>query len=55
MQQLRIRSIKGGIEGLEDEIKDLKAKLYDKSQEASDAISFDDVDRGDEDEDDEED
>ncbi len=42
MQQLRIRSIKGGFEDLEDEIKDLKAKLYDKSQEESDA-SFEDV------------
>ena len=55
MQQLRIRSIKGGIGDLEDEIKDLKAKLYDKSQEEPDIISFDDVDKGDEDEDDDED
>lgn len=54
MQQLKIRSIKGGIEDLEDEIKDLKAKLYDKSQGDVD-FSFDDVDRGDEDEDDDED
>ncbi|WP_370088670.1 hypothetical protein [Ekhidna sp.] len=54
MQQLKIRSIKGGIEDLEDEIKDLKAKLYDKSQSEED-FSFDDVDKGDEDEDDDED
>ncbi|MEP0986011.1 hypothetical protein [Ekhidna sp.] len=33
MQQLKIRSIKGGIDDLKDEIVELKAKLYDKSQE----------------------
>ena len=33
LQQLRIRSIKNGIEDLEGEIVELKAKLYDKSQE----------------------
>ena len=55
MQQLRIRNIKSGIEGLENEIKDLKAKLYDKSQEPSEIMSFDDIDSGDEDEEDEED
>lgn len=32
MQQLRIRSIKEGIEDLENEVKELKAKLYDKGQ-----------------------
>ena len=32
MQQLRIRSIKSGTADLEDEIKELKAKLYDKGQ-----------------------
>ena len=59
LQQLRIRSIKSGIEDLREEVKELKAKLYDQSQETPAApqdlsdISFDDVDRGDEDEDDE--
>ena len=33
LQQLKIRSIKSGIEDLENEIVELKAKLYDKSQE----------------------
>lgn len=33
LQQLRIRSIKNGIDDLKDEIVELKAKLYDKSQE----------------------
>lgn len=55
MQQLRIRNIKGGVEELESEIIDLKAKLYDKSQSELEDISFDDVDRGDEGEDDDED
>lgn len=32
MQQLRIRTIKSGTEDLENEIKELKAKLYDKGQ-----------------------
>lgn len=54
MQQLRIRSIKNGIEDMEAEITELKAKLYDKSQEPSD-LSFDDVDKGDEDADEDED
>ena len=34
MQQLKIRSIKQGVDELKDEIVDLKAKLYDKSQGA---------------------
>lgn len=33
MQQLRINSIKGGIDELKSEIVELKAKLYDKAQE----------------------
>lgn len=33
LQQLKIRNIKTGIEDLESEIVELKAKLYDKSQE----------------------
>ena len=32
MQQMRIRSIKEGIGNLENEVKELKAKLYDKGQ-----------------------
>ena len=32
MQQLRIKSIKDGIEDLKEEVKELKAKLYDKGQ-----------------------
>ena len=32
MQQLRIRNIKEGIGDLENEVKELKAKLYDKGQ-----------------------
>lgn len=32
MQQLRIRNIKEGIEDLQEEVKELKAKLYDKGQ-----------------------
>ena len=51
IQQMKVRSIKGGIEDLEDEVKSLKAKLYDQSQ--SEELSFDDVDQGDEDEDEE--
>ncbi|MEO9483112.1 MAG: hypothetical protein ABJG47_06685 [Ekhidna sp.] len=35
LQQIRIRSIKNGIDDLENEIVELKAKLYDKSQEES--------------------
>ena len=52
MQQLRIKNIKEGIEGLEDEVKELKAKLYDKglgimpdeieSQEGESVIEEDD-------------
>ena len=38
MQQLRIRNIKQGIGDLEDQIVELKAKLYDKSQEEPDSI-----------------
>ncbi|MEP1034273.1 hypothetical protein [Ekhidna sp.] len=33
LQQLKIHSIKNGVADLKDEIVDLKAKLYDKSQE----------------------
>ena len=32
MQQLRIRNVKEGIGDLENEVKELKAKLYDKGQ-----------------------
>ena len=32
MQQLRIRKVKEGMQGLENEIKELKAKLYDQGQ-----------------------
>ena len=32
MQQLRIRNIKSGIVDLENEVKELKAKLYDRGQ-----------------------
>lgn len=32
MQQLRIKSVKDGMEDLENEVKELKAKLYDKGQ-----------------------
>lgn len=40
MQQLRIRNIKKGIEGLETQIVELKAKLYDQSevQEATNEV-----------------
>ena len=55
LQQIKIHSIKSGIDELKDEIIDLKAKLYDKSQEEAQEISFDDVDKGDEDEDEDED
>lgn len=54
LHQLRIHNIKSGIDELKDEIVELKAKLYDKSQEESDS-SFDDVDKGDEDEDEDDD
>ena len=40
LQQIRIRSIKSGIEDLESEIVELKAKLYDKSQEEDDTSSI---------------
>ena len=32
MQQWRIRNIKSGIEGLENQVRELKAKLYDQGQ-----------------------
>ena len=56
MQQIRIHKLKGEIGDLENEVTELKAKLYDQSQEATaiaEEISFDDVDKGDEDADDE--
>ncbi len=36
MQQFKIYSIKSDMEDLEDEIKEIKVKLYDKSQEEDD-------------------
>lgn len=53
MQQLKIRSIKGGIDDLKDEIVDLKAKLYDKSQEVEEPAFEEDSDSGEDEEDDE--
>ena len=56
MQQMRIHKLKNDIGNLESEVTELKAKLYDKSQEATaiaEEISFDDVDKGDEDADEE--
>lgn len=56
MQQIRIYKLKNEIEDLESKVTELKAKLYDKSQDATaiaEEISFDDVDKGDEDADDE--
>lgn len=50
MQQLRIKSIKTGIEDLEDEVKDLKAKLYDRAQ--GDLVLNDPDDEEEEDDDD---
>lgn len=50
LQQLKIRNIKTGIEDLESEIVELKAKLYDKSQEEPEMP--DDEDEADDDEDD---
>ncbi len=57
MQQMRIHKLKNDIGELEDEVVGLKAKLYDKSQEvpAIEDNSFDDVDKGDEDADEEDD
>lgn len=58
MQQMRIHKLKNDIGDLESEVTELKAKLYDKSQEEkaiSEEISFDDVDKGDEDADEEDD
>lgn len=52
LQQLKIRSIKGGIEDLEAEIVELKAKLYDKSQEEPEISTLVEED-SEEDEDDE--
>ncbi|MEO9869051.1 hypothetical protein [Ekhidna sp.] len=54
LQQLKIRSIKGGIDDLKDEIVDLKAKLYDKSQSEPD-FSFEDSDESEEEDEDDED
>ncbi|WP_436514660.1 hypothetical protein [Ekhidna sp. To15] len=53
MQQLRIRSIKNGIEDLEAEVVELKAKLYDKGQEENDLPAEDEALQSEEDEDDE--
>ncbi|WP_424962795.1 hypothetical protein [Ekhidna sp.] len=56
MQQIRIHKLKNDIGDLESEVTELKAKLYDKSQEENalvEEISFDDVDKGDEDADEE--
>ena len=56
MQQVRIRNIKSGIDGLETQIKELKAKLYDKGQTeipelidsaADDSVSEDDAENED--------
>ena len=53
MQQVRIKNIKDGISDLENEVKDLKAKLYDKGQgmlpeefesEESESVSSEDED-----------
>ena len=51
LQQIKIHSIKNRIDELKAEVINLKAKLYDKSQKEAD-ISFDAVDKGEEDEDD---
>ncbi len=56
LAQLKIHSIKSGIDDLKSEIVELKAKLYDKAQEGDDDPEEDDEDdseEGDEDEDDE--
>jgi len=50
MQQLRIRNIKSGIQSLENEVKDLKAKLYDKEQKGIAENSEADEDGSDEEE-----
>ena len=54
MQQIRIHGLKGEIGDLNDEVRDLKAKLYDKSQEEPE-LSLEEVNDGDEDEEEEED
>ncbi len=55
LQQLKIRSIKSGKEDLEGEIVELKAKLYDKSQEEAESTPEIEVEGEDEDEDEDED
>ena len=44
MQQLRIRNIKSNIEGLENQVKELKAKLYDQGQTEISEISYSETD-----------
>lgn len=55
LQQLKIRTIKSGIDDLKDEIVELKAKLYDKSQEEELNVSVEEEDSGEEEEDEDED
>ncbi len=54
LAQLKIHSIKSGIDDLKSEIVELKAKLYDKAQEEDDPEEDDedDSEEGDQDEDD---
>ena len=44
MQQFRIRNIKSNIEGLENQVKELKAKLYDQGQTEISEISYSETD-----------
>jgi len=52
MQQLRIRNIKSGIQSLENEVKELKAKLYDRDQKSITESSEVEEDDSEEEEDD---
>ena len=51
LQQLKIRTIKSGIDDLKNEIVELKAKLYDKSQEGELDTSIEEEEPEEEDED----